>query len=334
MVGASAAMAGVFRWLSGAAQLQSPVVIEGEPGVGKVLAAQTLHRLSQTNAPLMVIDAESATGDAVVKAMSSHTVVLRRVENLDSKTQLLLVRAMKAQDVTQGRGRILATAFRPLAQSVREGAFREDLYFRLNVLPITLPPLRERREDIPALVRFGLSRTTQGKGQAFSSAALERMLGYPWPGNVRELFEFVAAAKMRSDGAEIGVESLPGMLVLGAATGSAILGLHPPNPLTSIPTFPEALTRGLTVSSQIEPEVHETPPPSGAMLPVSEHLSFKEAKAQVLVAFEREYLARVLKRSGGNITRSAEVSGLHRKSIERLVKKYGLKPRRKRTGVD
>jgi DNA-binding NtrC family response regulator len=325
-------MEGVLRWIAKAAQLTSPVVIEGEPGVGKLLAARALHGLSpQRLAPLVVLNAGELRADELVAVLeranqtAPGTVVLRRVENLDPRVQPALVRLLRGREPSRGGGtRVVATSFRSLQQAVKDGTFREDLYFRLSVLPLVIPPLRERKEDIPSLVRFALGTDAQGRPRSLSLVAMERVLAYPWPGNVRELLEVMHEVRERTTAQEVGVELLPELVSRAPSAGASELALHPPPLLIGHGLLPPRL------------EDIETPSPSGdssapsdALFPVSDHLSFKEAKTQLLLAFEKEYLSRLLKRCGGSITKTAQQSGLHRKSIERLVKKYGLRKRRR-----
>ena len=180
--------------------------------------------------------------------------------------------------------RVIAATNRDLQREIRAGNFREDLYFRLSVINIALPPLRERRDDIPAIVRHLLAdpslRAHHGR-KHFSDAAMRPLVTWGWPGNVRELVNVVQQVVMLTDGETIDEGDLP---------------------------------------SRFLPET----PASARELAFEEGLSYKEAKENLLGTFEREYIANILRRCDGNISEAARQSGLHRKSIERLVKKYDL----------
>src|SRR6185436_3418871 len=170
-------------------------------------------------------------------------------------------------------------------KEIQSANFREDLYFRLSVINILLPPLRQRRDDIPHILRKALGDpevVAKYGRKRFTPAALSMLMSYPWPGNVRELMNVMSHVLTFSDGEEIDVQHLP---------------------------------------ARVQGQQKEQP------LPFYEHLSFKDAKEQLLESFEREYISQVLKRCDGNISRAARESGLHRKSIERLVKKYSLDTR-------
>ena len=167
-------------------------------------------------------------------------------------------------------------------KEISTGNFREDLYFRLSVINIQLPPLRQRREDIPHIIRkeLGDPEIVARHGKKIVSApAMSVLMQYSWPGNIRELMNVISHVLTFSDGEMIDIAHLP---------------------------------------ARVQGQQTEQP------LPFNEHLSFKDAKEQLLENFEREYIGQVLKRCDGNISRAARESGLHRKSIERLVKKYSL----------
>jgi DNA-binding NtrC family response regulator len=204
--------------------------------------------------------------------------LLRVLENRE-------VRRVGGNDVIEVDVRVIAATNRDLVKEIQSGAFREDLYFRLSVINIQLPPLRQRKEDIGPIIRRALADpeiiAKHGK-KRFSQEALGMLMAYTWPGNVRELLNVLSHVLTFSDGEEMEVQHLP----------PRILGQHKEAPV-----------------------------------PFNEHLSFKDAKEQLLETFEREYIGQVLRRCEGNISRAARESGLHRKSIERLVKKYQLDAR-------
>ena len=165
------------------------------------------------------------------------------------------------------------------------GRFREDLFFRLSVIHVHLPSLRQRKDDIPLIVEKILNapdHIAKHGPRRLTPQAQGALVSYAWPGNVRELMNVVSHVLTFSDGEEVDVHHLP---------------------------------------PRIQGQQKEAP------VPFNEHLSFKDAKEQLLESFEREYMTSLLRRCAGNITRAAKESGLHRKSIERLCRKYQLDAR-------
>jgi len=209
-------------------------------------------------------------------ALSSSTSSLLRVlENRE-------LRRLGGNSLVSVNVRVLAATNRDLMKEIQAGHFREDLYFRLSVINIQLPPLRERAEDIQYICERVLAdpETIAQRGRKrFTSAAMDLLTSYPWPGNIRELNNVLSHVLTFSESDEVDVGQLP---------------------------------------TRIQGQVRDAP------LTFNEHLSFKVAKEQLLERFEREYLTQVLKRCQGNISRAAKESGLHRKSIERLAKKYRI----------
>jgi DNA-binding NtrC family response regulator len=200
------------------------------------------------------------------------------------------VRRVGGNDTLEVDCRVIAATNRDLPKEIAAGNFREDLFFRLSVINIQLPPLRQRREDIPLILKRALAEpevvARHGK-KRISPEALSLLMAYAWPGNVRELMNVLSHVLAFSEGEEVLPEHLP---------------------------------------PRVRGQQREGP------LPFNEHLTFKDAKEQLLENFEREYITSVLTRCEGNLSRAARESGLHRKSIERLVKKYqldakGMKPR-------
>ena len=319
MVGRSLKMRQIFGLLKRIAPMDVSVLISGETGTGKELVARGLHHYSpRAKAPLVVLDCGSIPENLIESELFGHekgsftgatgaregaferaqggTIFLDEVGELRLDMQPRLLRVLENREVRRVGGqdvididvRVVAATNRDLAREVLEGKFREDLFFRLNVINVQLPPLRARREDIPHLVLSALSQpeVVQAHGQKhITPAAMEVLESYAWPGNVRELMNVVSHITTFSEGPDVDVNHLPPRL---------------------------------TNAGQKQP------------LPFNEHLGFHEAKEQLLESFEREYLTTLLQRCEGNISRAARESGMHRKSIERLVKKYELDARQHR----
>ncbi len=303
------------------ADLAVPVLIRGETGTGKELVARAIHELSgRKKGPLVVLDCGAIPPHLIESELFGHekgaftgavaerpgaferahggTIFLDELGELRLDLQPKLLRVLENHEVRRVGGndtltvdcRVIAATNRDLVKEIAAGHFREDLFFRLSVIHLQLPPLRERREDIPLILSRALADpevlARHGK-KLISPEALALLMAYPWPGNVRELVNVLSHVLAFSEGEQVLPEHLP---------------------------------------ERVQGQARELP------LPFNEHLTFKDAKEQLLEDFEREYVTRVLSRCEGNLSRAARESGLHRKSIERLVKKYqldakGMKPR-------
>ncbi len=322
MVGRSMKMRQIFGLLKKIAPMDVSVIIQGETGTGKELAARAIHDHSnRRDGPFVVLDGGAIPPNLIESELFGHekgsftgavaaregaferasggTIFLDELGELRLDLQPKLLRVLETRELRRVGGnqtipvdvRVIAATNRDLTREVQDGNFREDLFFRLSVINVPLPPLRQRRDDIPHLVRHVLAQpeVVQKHGmKSISPAAMGLLTTYPWPGNVRELVNVMSHVLTFSDGPEIDVPALP-------------------------------------------PRLQHGDLPSGP-LPFNEHLAFKEAKEQLLETFEREYLVTLLSRCEGNMSRAARESGLHRKTIERLVKKYELDPRGMRPG--
>jgi DNA-binding NtrC family response regulator len=315
MVGRSLKMRQIFGLLKRVAPMDVGVLITGETGTGKELVARALHDQSGRKGEFVVLDCGSIPENLIESELFGHekgsftgatsaregaferaqggTIFLDEIGELRLDMQPRLLRVLENREVRRVGGsdvidvdcRVVAATNRDLAKEVAEGTFREDLFFRLSVINIALPPLRARKEDIRALIESALGQpeVIQRHGvKKLTAPALHVLVNYAWPGNVRELMNVGSHVLTFSEGPDIDVQHLPPRLTGGTRQGP---------------------------------------------LPFNEHLGFHEAKEQLLENFEREYLTALLKRCEGNISRAARESGLHRKSIERLVKKYEIDAR-------
>jgi DNA-binding NtrC family response regulator len=316
MVGQSVKMRQIFGLIKKIAPMDVSVVIQGETGTGKELVARAVHDLSKRKKePFVVLDCGAIPPNLIESELFGHekgaftgavssrpgaferaqggTIFLDELGELRLDLQPKLLRVLENREVRRVGGndvidvdvRVICATNRDLVKEIQSGNFREDLYFRLSVINIQLPPLRQRKDDIPVILKaiMGDAESVAKHGRKrFTPAALSLLMSYPWPGNVRELMNVVSHVLTFSDGEEIDVHHLP---------------------------------------PRIQGQQKESP------VPFNEHLSFKDSKEQLLENFEREYISQVLRRCEGNISRAARESGLHRKSIERLVKKYQLDAR-------
>jgi len=243
LIGDSDAIREVLVKIDQIAPVSSTVLIEGESGTGKELVARAIHRRSlRRNKPFIAVNVGalpetlleselfghekgSFTGAAErrigrFELASTGTLFLDEIGEIPSATQVKLLRVLEEREVVRVGGtqpirvdvRVVAATNQPLRQRVEEGRFRADLYFRLNVLRIYLPPLRERREDIPALVRQFVRELSLAHDRQFhgiSAEAMEILQRYAWPGNVRELRNLIESMVVLSPGREIGPEDIP-----------------------------------------------------------------------------------------------------------------------------
>ncbi|QDE87763.1 sigma-54-dependent Fis family transcriptional regulator [Myxococcus xanthus] len=313
MVGQSMKMRQIFGLIKKIAPMGVSVIIQGETGTGKELVARAIHELSgRTKGPMEVLDCGAIPPNLIESELFGHekgaftgavssrpgaferahggTIFLDELGELRLDLQPKLLRVLENHEVRRVGGndvievdcRVIAATNRDLMKEIQGGGFREDLYFRLSVITIQLPPLRQRRDDIPLILKRALADPEvvgkHGK-KRFSAESMGLLMSYSWPGNVRELMNVLSHVLTFSEGEEIQPAHLP---------------------------------------PRVRGQVREGP------LPFNEHLSFKNAKEQLLENFEREYITSVLTRCEGNLSRAARESGLHRKSIERLVKKYQL----------
>jgi DNA-binding NtrC family response regulator len=318
VLGTSGPMKRLFSLLAKAAPTEATILLQGETGTGKEAIAEAVHQASRrVKGPFVVVDCGSIPHELIASELFGHakgsftgagadkqglieaanrgTLFLDEIGELALDLQPQLLRVLDRRQVrrvgeTQSVDvdiRVIAATHRDLRAMVRAGTFREDLYYRLAVVATHVPPLRERKSDIAALATWFAEKMGRGSF-AQSPALLEQLQRHDWPGNVRELRNVVERALSLGDAA------------LADLAGEA----RAPSPSDSAPALPAAETRGSN------PDVLELP--------------FKEAKAQLVEAFERDYLSALLARHHGNISRAASEAGIDRNYIHRLVKKYGL----------
>jgi DNA-binding NtrC family response regulator len=274
IVGAHGSMQDVFRTVHKVAASSSTVLIYGESGTGKELVARALHQLSGRRAqpfyavnvaalPESILEAElfghekgaftgaEARKIGLFEQASGSTLFLDEVGDLKLDLQVKLLRALQEREILRVGGtarvaidvRIVAATNHDLEQAVRQGRFRRDLFYRLNVIPIALSPLRERRTDIPALAEHFLARHSAGRKQGFSAEAMRALVAYDWPGNVRELESAIERAVLLGDEAQIVHADLPLAVRAGISATPAVTDLEIPDGGIDLEQLETALIR-------------------------------------------------------------------------------------------
>jgi len=349
VVGGSAIMREIFASLEKISPSDLTCLITGETGTGKELIARGVHNASKRkNKPFVVLDCGSIPRDLIESTLFGHekgaftgavgqqvgcfeqanggTIFLDEIGELDISLQPKLLRVLEQREIKRVGGdrtikvdvRVLAATNRNLRQEVNNGNFREDLYFRLSVVNCELPPLRDRREDIPTIANHFLRDVIarRGTNMSFSQDAMASMLANSWAGNVRELRNVVERAGALSDGPVITRQDLtfgPGGLSPMAAHDLALAGVNAAQAAAAEVSGVELPNTG---PARFDPSL------------LKPGLAFKSTKQLVVDAFETAYLGALLQRNEGNITRSAQEAGLTRYHLRELLKRHNLSPQR------
>ncbi|HEY3745149.1 MAG TPA: sigma-54 dependent transcriptional regulator [Gemmatimonadaceae bacterium] len=327
MVGKSEAMAAVRQMIARVAPTDARVLITGESGTGKELVASAIHDKSpRREKPFVRVNCAAIPRDLVESEMFGHergaftgatqtrigrfelahrgTLFLDEVGDLGPDAQAKLLRAIEAKEIQRVGGnriirtdvRILAATNHDLQRAVRGGIFREDLYFRLNVIPLAIPPLRDRSEDVPDLVAHFSEQFLQRTGQArprWRSDALQLLRDYPWPGNVRELANIIERLAILHPGAEMTGQQVEDVLIVEHDQKDA-----PP-----------------TTPTRAQPDVGDR------VTATTEHAA---SLADRLDAFERTVIARALAEAGGNVADAARRLQTDRPNLYRRMKRLGI----------
>ena len=323
LVGRSTAMVEVYKEVGRVARTEMTVLLQGESGTGKELVARAVHANStRAKGPFITVNMAAIPRDLIESELYGHekgsftgaverrpgkfelasggTLFLDEIGEMPIELQAKLLRVLQEREVDRVGGnrplpvdvRIVAATNADLARTVEEGRFRRDLYYRLAVVPIRLPPLREREGDVLLLARHFIARYgEQLKGRAFTLGkdAEPLLLAHPWPGNVRELQNVIQRALLKLNGTRISANDLVGLL---PAAAHAERGLH---------GLVEALL--------------DAPPP--------EHGRYQAG----LAAVESPLIAAALNRTKGNQLRAAELLGMNRNTLRERMRALGMKAR-------
>ena len=355
IIGSSSAMQNVFKMIGQVAASDATVMITGESSTGKELIARSIYQNSlRSQQPYIAVNCAAipenlieselfghekgsftgATGQRIGKfeLCDAGTIFLDEIGDMALTTQTKILRALQEGEIQRVGSsetikvdvRMLAATNKPLEDMVKEKTFREDLYYRLNVVRIQLPPLRERIEDVPQLVDFvlkRLSRDSKAQAKSISPEALGLLNRYDWPGNVRELENLIYRSAVMAQGDTILIKDLPQELV--AATGVAMPQSEDPaaEPTTAAEaSAPEAASE----AAPADPD-----PALLGQMPTSPFEAVydklrTEQKTNILEHAERELIARALDEVGGRQVKAAEILGMTRATLRKRIDQYNL----------
>jgi len=317
LVGESPKMQELRRQIGMAGPSHGWVLIHGESGSGKELVAHAIHKASKrANGSFVEVNCAAIPQELIESELFGHekgsftgaisqkrgkfevadhgTLFLDEIADMSPATQAKVLRVLEGQEFQRVGGtktltadvRVIAASNKDLAEEIKKGAFREDLYYRLNVVPLNVPPLRERKEDIPVLVRHFFQSFSSEYGQkpkAIDDGALALFQQYRWPGNVRELRNIIERLIIMTPGPVITAGDVPPPISTVPSASSSAAG-------------PIAASAGQT------------------------GLNLKEARE----AFEREFIAVRLKAHDGNVTKTADEIGVERSNLHRKIKALGI----------
>ncbi|HEY4221945.1 MAG TPA: sigma-54 dependent transcriptional regulator [Myxococcota bacterium] len=327
IVGMSSRMREVFGVVEAVAATRATVLVLGESGTGKELVARAIHRRSErAKKPFLAINCGALTETVLESELFGHekgaftgatasrrgifeaadggTVLLDEVGDLTPATQVRLLRVLQEGEVrrigsdvaTKVDLRVVAATHVDLEAAVADGRFRQDLFYRLNVIAVRVPALRERSEDIPLLAQHFVDRVAKKMGKAVSrvgAEALAVMVAYQWPGNVRELANAVERAVILAPGGEVAPTDLPPTVK--------------PSPHAVVPVA----AAPVAAPAPLDDDAREI-------------LPYMAAKKVAVSAFEKSYLTAVLQAHGGNLSAAARASGMDRTNFRRLAREYGV----------
>jgi DNA-binding NtrC family response regulator len=339
LIGESAAIKQIYGVVEKVANTPSTVLITGESGTGKELIARALHENSSRHGgpfikincaaiPKTLMESElfgydkgaftGAVGAKPGRFELAHggTLFLDEIGEIPVEMQVKLLRVLQESEFERVGGiktikvdvRLVTATNRDLLQEIGAGTFREDLFYRLNVVPIHIPPLRERREDIPLLVDHFIAKFNERlrkQIEGIDLEAIEHLTAHPWPGNIRELENLMERTVLFCEGPQIHVSDLP----------PEISHLVP----VSLPQAQLAQAPGAASAPG------EDSGRSAAMTPDLVGSSLKEAVRAQTERVERELIQRALDETGGNVTQAARKLKISRKSLQTKMKEFGLR---------
>ncbi len=330
IIGSSPAMEQAYRVTRRVARSNASVLLLGETGTGKELIASAIHQLSsRATGPFVRVNCGALSDSLLESELFGHvhgaftgaiknrtgrfeaahtgTIFLDEINSTSRMLQVKLLRVLQEREfervgdtqTIQVDVRVIAASNRNLMDMVDEDSFREDLYWRLNVVPVEIPPLRQRREDIPQLVAFFLNHYSEINDRYvvhIQREAIEAMQNYHWPGNVRELQNYIERAVVMADGDELTVNLLPSVVLGGQQPRSTLRGAD----IESL-TY-EVVQQGLSNAESDENNLH----------------------SKIVNRVERELIAQVMNACNNVQTKAATRLGINRNTLHKKLKEYNL----------
>ena len=329
LIGRHPRMQEVYKTIGRIAASDVTILLRGESGTGKELVARAIHHYSRrAGRPFVAVSSAAIPGTLLESELFGHergaftdakerklgklelahggTLFLDEIGDMPPELQTKLLRALQERTIERVGGqeslridvRVLAATNRDLETMMREGRFREDLFYRLNVVTVTLPPLRERRRDIPLLVEHLLAKYAAELGErGVAPEALDRLVGHDWPGNVRELENVVQRAMVMATSGVILPEHLP----IGPVSAAASVAID------------------ATLEEIIERKLLE------CVRGLREHASANLYDLMVGLV-EKPLLRAVLRETGGNQVRAAQILGINRNTLRKKLTEHGIEP--------
>jgi DNA-binding NtrC family response regulator len=330
LIGNSEGMQRVRAMIEKVAETDATVLVRGESGTGKELVAREVHERNSVRSqrPFVAVNCAALPSELIESELFGHekgaftgaaarrqgkfeqanggTLFLDEIGDMSSNVQAKLLRALEERRIERLGGndsipvdvRIVSATHRPLEQEIAAGNFRADLFYRLRVVTIDIPPLRERREDIPLLAETFTRAAAERHGlplRQVGQSALRRLVDYDWPGNVRELKNTIERAAIMAEGEELRSQDLPDEITPGQ-------------------------------ENEIVDKAGSTE--DGLAVPFT--ADFREDRRE----FERRYISRCLEHTQGNVTKAAEILGMHRQSLQHKLRQLGLGRRYVSVGGD
>jgi two-component system response regulator AtoC/two-component system nitrogen regulation response regulator NtrX len=316
ILGQTVAMRKVYDLIEKVSLSDITVLIHGESGTGKELVAREIHsRSNRRNQPFITMNCAALPENLIESELFGHekgaftgavrqrkgkfelsqngTIFLDEIGDMSLNTQSKILRILQEKKFERLGGsetlevdvRIISATHKNLPDEIQKGNFRNDLYYRLKVIDVEIPPLRDRKEDIPVLVEHYLrefSNKHQKKMEGIEPDALKQMMKYHWPGNVRQLVNVLERSVVLASGPRLTREDLPGELELPSGFSNLFLD--------------ELM-----------------------------HLPFKQAKEAIVSRFMKDYLSRKLSENEGNISHTAAELGIRRQSLQTMLRRFGIK---------
>lgn len=351
IIGKSAAMQEVYKKIGQVASREVPVMIRGESGTGKELVARALWQHSgRSDKPFLAVNCAAIPENLLEGELFGHekgsftgadsrrlgkfeqadegTLFLDEVGDMSIATQAKILRVLQSNTFERVGGtetikvdvRIIAATHQNLEKLIAEGKFREDLYYRLRVMEIILPPLRERREDVPEIVRFLLQRHREAlnsEAASVSPRAMDQLMNYDWPGNIRQLENVIRRAMVLCNGSMIGTEHLE----------------FGPDSSRYDQTKPSVTAQGSSLTGAIVAPVATVAAPhngGGMSMEDMDHLVerlLSSGRTALIEEMERLLIGRALERLNGNQLQTAKLLGITRNTLRSRIEKYGLRPK-------